>query len=200
MSPATTRRRTVGRRPTHRTAKGRKRGLGWRSRLILSGILVIFGLFMWGYLARRMAPKSNTSLTRFDAIIVLGSPADTDGNPSPTELTRVTEAVHEYERGVAPRLILTGGAVGNRFVEARVMAHTAEAQGIPESAIYVEPEARDTIQNACYACLLYTSISSGVHLSAMSYLPARPVLSTMIRPTSFDKMNTKSSVEILWPE
>lgn len=151
MSPATTRRRTVGRRPTHRTAKGRKRGLGWRSRLILSGILVIFGLFMWGYLARRMAPKSNTSLTRFDAIIVLGSPADTDGNPSPTELTRVTEAVHEYERGVAPRLILTGGAVGNRFVEARVMAHTAEAQGIPESAIYVEPEARDTIQNACYA-------------------------------------------------
>jgi uncharacterized SAM-binding protein YcdF (DUF218 family) len=98
-----------------------------------------------------MAPRSNTSLTRFDAIIVLGSPADTDGNPSPTQLTRVTEAVHEYERGVAPRLILTGGAVRNRFVEAQVMAHTAEAQGIPESAIYVEPEARDTIQNACYA-------------------------------------------------
>jgi hypothetical protein len=48
--------------------------------------------------------------------------ADSDGNPTPTQLARVTEAVHEYERGVAPRLILTGGAVLNRFVEARVMA------------------------------------------------------------------------------
>ncbi|HEY1160192.1 MAG TPA: YdcF family protein [Terracidiphilus sp.] len=83
--------------------------------------------------------------------MVLGFPADSDGNPTPTQLARVTEAVHEYERGVAPRLILTGGAAGNRFVEARVMARTAEAQGIPESAILVEPEALNTIQNACYA-------------------------------------------------
>jgi uncharacterized SAM-binding protein YcdF (DUF218 family) len=52
---------------------------------------------------------------------------------------------------VAPRLILTGGPVANRFVEARVMARTAEAQGIPASAIFVEPKARDTIENACYA-------------------------------------------------
>lgn len=82
---------------------------------------------------------------------MLGYPADSDGDPTPTQLARVTEAVHEYERGIAPRLIFTGGAVGNRFVEAQVMAHSAEAQGIPESSIVVEPQARDTIQNACYA-------------------------------------------------
>jgi uncharacterized SAM-binding protein YcdF (DUF218 family) len=67
------------------------------------------------------------------------------------ELSRVTEAVREYERGVAPRLILTGGAAYNRFVEARLMAQVAEAQGIPASAIYIEPRAMDTIQNACYS-------------------------------------------------
>jgi uncharacterized SAM-binding protein YcdF (DUF218 family) len=67
------------------------------------------------------------------------------------QLSRVTEAVREYERGVAPRLILTGGADRNRPVEARVMARTAEAQGIPESAIVEEEEAMDTIQNACYS-------------------------------------------------
>ena len=108
-------------------------------------------LLAWGAMARQFAPTSNTSLSRFDAIIVLGSQADDDGNPTPAQLARVTEAVHEYGRGVATRLILTGGAVDNRFVEARVMARTAQAQGIPESAIFVEPESRNTIQNACYA-------------------------------------------------
>ena len=94
---------------------------------------------------------SNTSQTHFDAIIVLGSPADADGNPTPIQFARVTEAVREYERGVAPRLILTGGSTRFHYVEAEVMARTARAQGIPESAIFVEDQALDTIQNACYS-------------------------------------------------
>ncbi len=84
-------------------------------------------------------------------LIVLGTPADADGNPSPRELARVTEAVHEYERGVAPRIIFTGGAVANRFVEAQVMARTAEAQGIPASAVLEDPQARNTMENTCNA-------------------------------------------------
>jgi uncharacterized SAM-binding protein YcdF (DUF218 family) len=133
-----------------------------------SGIL----LLGWGIAARQLAPLANTSLTRFDAIIVLGSPADSDGNPTPMQLARVTEGVHEYMRGAAPRLILTGGAVHNRFVEARVMARSAEAQGVPQEAIFLEPEARDTIQNACYAVRIMKAhgwrsaevVSSAAHL------------------------------------
>jgi uncharacterized SAM-binding protein YcdF (DUF218 family) len=120
-----------------------------RTALALAAVGLV--LTVWAILARRFAPTNNTSLTRFDAIIVLGTPADDDGNPTPKELSRVTEAVHEYERGVAPRLIISGGAAHNRFVEARVMAQVAESQGIPASAIYIEPRAMDTIQNACYS-------------------------------------------------
>ncbi len=108
-------------------------------------------LIGWGVLALQFAPPGNTTLTRFDAIIVLGTPADADGNPTPAQLASVDEAVSEYERGVAPRLILTGGPAHNRFVEAKVMAQAAHAKGIPESALFVEPEAKDTIQNACYS-------------------------------------------------
>ena len=71
-------------------------------------LLMGFGLLCWGTAARLLAPTSNTSLTRFDAIIVLGYPADSDGNPTPEQLARVNEGVHEYERGVAPRLIMSG--------------------------------------------------------------------------------------------
>lgn len=129
----------------------RARGMSWRGRLILAGTGLAFVLLGWGILARSFAPVSNTSQNRFDTIIVLGSPADADGNPTPAELARVGEAVREYEKGVAPRLILSGGAARNRFVEAQVMAQAAHAEGIPNSAMYLEPEARDTIQNACYS-------------------------------------------------
>jgi uncharacterized SAM-binding protein YcdF (DUF218 family) len=120
-------------------------------RVTLAATLLFVGLFGVGALARLLAPTGNTSLNRFDAIIVLGNPADEDGNPTPTQLARVTEGVHEYERGVAPRLILTGGAAHSPFVEAKVMARTAQAQGIPPSAIFIEPEAQDTMQNACFS-------------------------------------------------
>jgi len=103
---------------------------------------------------------------------VLGTPTDSDGNPTPEQLARVTEGVREYERNVAPRLIFTGGAVFNRFVEAQVMARAAEAQGIPESAIFAEPKAKDTIQNACFSVRIMKAhgwksaevVSSAYHL------------------------------------
>jgi uncharacterized SAM-binding protein YcdF (DUF218 family) len=106
---------------------------------------------VWAALAREFAPSANTNLVRFDTIIVLGSPVDADGNPTPQQLAHVMEGVREYMRGVAPRIILTGGPTRHGFVEAAVMARVAESQGIPQSAVFVEPRAMDTIQNACYS-------------------------------------------------
>jgi uncharacterized SAM-binding protein YcdF (DUF218 family) len=107
------------------------------------------GLVAWAAIARALAPTENTTQEHFDALIVLGDPADADGNPTPMELERVTEVVDEYERGVAPRMIITGGAAHNQYVEADVMARVAEAQGIPAGAIVEERTALDTMQNAC---------------------------------------------------
>jgi uncharacterized SAM-binding protein YcdF (DUF218 family) len=112
---------------------------------------IVVGVFGWAVLARQLAPVANTNVGRFDAIIVLGYRADSDGNPTPRMLSRVSEAVREYERGVAPRLILTGGPTHHDFVEAQVMARAAEAEGIPRSAIFEEPKAMNTIQNACFS-------------------------------------------------
>jgi len=146
--------------------------MGWRGRLIVVAGILVVGILTWAALARQFAPVSNTSVG-FDAIIVLGSPADDDGNPRPEQLARVTEGVREYERGVAPRLILTGGAAHNRFVEADVMARTAAAQGIPPFAIFVETRALDTIQNACYSTRIMQA--HGWHaaevISSASHLP-----------------------------
>jgi len=153
----------------------------WALRLLLAGFFAILLLAGWSALARHFAPQSNTDLTRFDTLIVLGYPADYDGNPSPLQLARVNEAVREYERGVAPHILMTGGAAHNHFVEAEVMARTAESEGVPASAIIIEGKALDTIQNACYSVRLMREhgwksaevVSTAAHLprAAMIFEP-----------------------------
>jgi uncharacterized SAM-binding protein YcdF (DUF218 family) len=140
---------------------------------MLASAALILGLIAWAAIERALAPRSNTTQDHFDVLIVLGAPADADGNPSPHELARVTEAVHEYERGVAPRIIFTGGAVANHFVEAQVMARTAEAQGIPASAVLEDPAARDTMENTCNALGIMRSHGweSAEVISSASHLP-----------------------------
>jgi len=129
----------------------------WFLRISLLAAGFLAGIILWAVAARSLAPLSNTSRESFDAIIVLGTPADSDGNPTPEMLDRVTEGVHEYERGIARHLIVTGSAAHNRFVEADVMARVAEAQGVPASVIVEEPQALDTIQNACFSARIMRS-------------------------------------------
>ena len=158
------------RRPTPSPRKPRRR---WQTYTVLAGISLTGILLGWAALARAFAPQSNTQLTRFDAIIVLGYKADSDGNPTPRQLARVTEGVHEYMRGVAPRLILTGGAASNRFVESQVMARVAESDGIPATAIFVEPKSQSTIENACFATRIMKAHGwkSAEVVSSASHLP-----------------------------
>lgn len=151
-------------------AKKRKRTI-WKLALpvLLLGALLIGS----GILARRMAPSGNTDRERFDALIVLGYPADGQGRPTPIQQARVREAVREFERGVAPRLILSGGAAHNGYVEAETMARAAEAEGVAPAAIFLETHSLDTLQNACYSTRLMREHGwkSAEIISSSSHLP-----------------------------
>lgn len=157
--PATTARsrsrahpRTSPRRGGKRFA--RKRAVSWRMRLGALAVLLGCAAVCWAAIARWTAPDGNTAQSHFDAVVVLGARVDGDGNPSPALLARTTEGVREYQRGVAPRLILSGGADHEPYVEARVMARVAEAQGVPASAIVLDPDSLDTVQNGCFVTRL----------------------------------------------
>ena len=76
-------------------------------------------------------PMSDTQQSQFDVILVLGNPANPDGSIAPIARSRVLEGIRQYRAGVAPRLLMTGGAVQNQFVEAQVMLQFARSQGVP---------------------------------------------------------------------
>src|SRR5580692_11731427 len=99
----------------------------------------------------RAIPTHDTSATHFDTIIVLGTPANLDGTPSPEQRERTLEGIREFKAGIAPHLIFTGAAARNQFVEAHTMATLALAQGVPPDAILEEGKAQNTVQNIFYS-------------------------------------------------
>ncbi len=134
--------------------------------LLLIAVVVAFFVY-------QAIPTHNTNLTHFDTIIVLGTPANPDGTPSPEQRERTLEGVREYKAGIAPALILTGAAAHNQFVEAHVMATLAIAQGVPPSAVIEEDQAQNTVQNIFYSgrIMALHGWTSAEVVSSPSHLP-----------------------------
>jgi len=80
-------------------------------------------------------------------IVVLGA-AEYRGRPSPVFKARLDHALELYRRGLAPRVLTSGGAGGDPvFTEGGVGRSYLVGSGVPSEAIIVEPEAETTVQS-----------------------------------------------------
>jgi uncharacterized SAM-binding protein YcdF (DUF218 family) len=142
-------------------------------KLLLFLFVLVIAAIAGAVVVYRTIPTRNTSLTHYDAIIVLGTPANPDGTPSPEQRERTLEGVREYKAGIAPYLILTGGPAHNQYVEAHVMAALAVTQGVPPSAVIEEGQAQNTIQNIFYSSRIMQDHhwTSAEVVSSPSHLP-----------------------------
>src|SRR5256885_16829675 len=82
-----------------------------------------------------------------DAIVVLGCQLVGGGRPSERLRRRVALGVGVYREGAAPLLIMSGGGTG-AATEAAVMRDLAREAGVPETAVVLETESRNTLQKA----------------------------------------------------
>ena len=98
-------------------------------------VISVLSVFVWG--ARDMARPA-------DAIVVLGA-AQYAGRPSPVLKARLDHAIGLWKRGLAKRLVLTGGrGVGDTTSEAAVGRRYVMKAGVADSAILLENEGRTT--------------------------------------------------------
>lgn len=82
-----------------------------------------------------------------DAIIVMGA-AQYQGRPSPVLRSRLDHAVALWQRGLAKRMVLTGGfGTGDTLSEAGVSRHYVMSRGVPDTAILVESAGRTSSQS-----------------------------------------------------
>lgn len=125
-----------------------------------------------------------------DAIVVLGA-AQYAGRPSPVLKARLDHAIALWRRGLAPRLVLTGGrGPGDTVTEAEVGRRYAERNGVPDSALLVETDGRTTRQSLQAVAVLLPPtrrsvllVSDPFHMLRLSILARRLGLEPHTSPT-----------------
>jgi uncharacterized SAM-binding protein YcdF (DUF218 family) len=124
-----------------------KRTLWNAAALAASGLLIYIA-----YLSVRIQQQSvRDEAQPADVILVLGA-AEYRGRPSPVLRARLDHALSLYERGLAPRIMTTGGAGGDPvFTEGAVGRSYLISRGVPSESIIVETEGETTVHSIALA-------------------------------------------------
>jgi len=90
----------------------------------------------------------NEELRPADAIVVFGA-AEYGGRPSPVFKARLDHAADLYRRGLAPIVIVTGGAAADpHFSEGGVGHDYLKSLGVPDRQLIAETQSSDTAESA----------------------------------------------------
>ena len=125
-----------------------------------------------------------------DAIVVLGA-AQYDGRPSPVLKGRLDHALALWKRGLAPRIVLTGGrGEGDTTSEAAVGQRYAQHAGVPDSVLLLEGRGRSTRESIAGVAALAREqairrvilVSDPMHLFRASILAAEHGLTAVTSP------------------
>jgi uncharacterized SAM-binding protein YcdF (DUF218 family) len=85
-----------------------------------------------------------------DAIVILGYPALKDGSPSPILHERIKKGIELYNKKLSSKIICTGAAVKNEYIEAEVIKKELLKAGISEKEIICENKSKSTWDNIKY--------------------------------------------------
>jgi uncharacterized SAM-binding protein YcdF (DUF218 family) len=150
--------------------------------LVAAWLIALGAVIAWG-----SRDRAKTS----DAIVVLGA-AQYWGKPSPVLRARLDHAVGLWRRGLAPRLVLTGGVgVGDTTSEAAVSRKYVIGEGVPDSAILLETSGRTTRESLRSVAAMLRSrgrrsvilVSDPFHMLRLDILARRFGLAPYTSPT-----------------
>ena len=136
---------------------------------------------------------------RADAIIVLGA-AQYEGRPSPVLRARLDHAASLWNRGLAPRMIVTGGrGVGDTTSEAAVGKRYLVQRGIPGDSIWMDTEGLTTSQSMVAVRRLLEVkanpsvliVSDPFHMLRLAILARRLHMIPLLSPTRTSPISTR---------
>lgn len=161
----------------------RRLRLPYISRRLLRVVLVLVGAWLTLCIALASAVYFYGLTDRAaheDVIIVLGSGLNRNGTPGPSLRNRSEHAAALLHEGYAPMIICSGGyaARGATRSEASGCAEVLRENGVPESAIILEEQARSTEENAVYSHQIMRErgwetalvVSDGYHLLRATWI------------------------------
>jgi uncharacterized SAM-binding protein YcdF (DUF218 family) len=185
-------------------------GLSW----VLAWSLPGTSLFLGGILESRYAYKEAKELPRADVIIVFGG--NTQANRAnwfepynrATAIDRIDRAEALYLAGRAPRILLSGSALEGKVSEAQIMARLLRQRGIPDSALILENDSRNTYENARFSDIMMRSqklksallVTSALHMPrALASLEKRGVQVTAAGGAPQIVLPVNNTPDLWWP-
>lgn len=142
----------VRRRPPRPPARQVWRWLRWAALAVVAALVAyVVVTFVQVWLASRRDEARPA-----DAIVVLGA-AQYDCRPSPVLTRRLDHAHDLYRRGIAPRIVVTGGKRdGDRCTEAQSSADYLRRRGVPDEDLLLEVHGRNSWESlAATAVILH---------------------------------------------
>jgi uncharacterized SAM-binding protein YcdF (DUF218 family) len=142
------------------------------------------------------------------AIVVLGA-AQYNGEPSPVYEARLDHAADLYDEGMADVIVTTGGRLeGDTTDEANVGAEYLMEQGVPESALRLEVDGRNSWESlAASARFLQDEgiddvilVSDPYHSFRLSQIAGEIGLDAHVSPTDSSPQSTASELKSMLRE
>jgi uncharacterized SAM-binding protein YcdF (DUF218 family) len=159
-------------------------------------------------------PRPLHAIPEADVIVVLGGGL---GLPHPPRLyprlssgsDRLLHALRLYRAGKAPRILLTGG---NVFPQPGLESESYYARellalwGVPESAVIIEPESRNTLQNAENSSLILEDrgwndailVTSATHMHRSVLAFRQAGIEVIPAPTDFIAVDASAPEVLNW--
>lgn len=162
--------------------------------------LAILLLVVWASFVVAIIDAGNRDEARpADAIIVLGA-AQYEGRPSPVLKARLDHAAELWSRGLAPRMIVTGGrGVGDTTSEAAVSRRYLATKGVPAERILMDTgglttsqsmvAARRFLSDGAYPTVLV--VSDPFHMLRLAILARRLRMKPLLSPTRTSPISSR---------
>lgn len=136
---------TSGTRPGAVRTGRRRPSLGGLAARLVAFVVLIALLFVATVAVRIWWTARGDDRRPSDAIVVLGA-SQLDGTPSSIFRNRLNHARALYERGVAPRIVTTGGnQPDDRYTEGEAGRDWLIDEGVPADAVVAVGEGSDTV-------------------------------------------------------
>lgn len=161
--------------------------------LALIGWLITGGIAIWvTTILLVLYAGSRPVIRKADAILVLGA-AQYNGRPSPVLKARLDHAIDLFHRGLAKKMVFTGGVgAGDTLSEGEVARRYALKKDVPASAIMVERHGVTSAESVAAAASLMRAkglrsalvVSDSYHMLRLELLARRAGIKPYRAPAS----------------
>ena len=173
------------------------------ARLTIAALVSVLAIWM-SFIIAIVDSGRRDEARRADAIVVLGA-AQYEGRPSPVLRARLDHAAALWARGLAPRMIVTGGrGIGDTTSEAAVGMRYLAQHGVPADSISMDLEGLTTSQSLVAARRMLGTksypavilVSDPFHMLRLAILARRLHMIPLLSPTRTSPISTRPGQQL----